>query len=97
MTLRAPGDELRDLQSQKVIDKLFDDEIVRDAEIGCGETEFGKGEVDAVHPKGDLVLEFSEIGLLQRWTVADDEGAFAFVNIFKRGKAFDALAPPGRA
>ncbi len=92
--MRTPGDELRNLQSEEVAHKLFDDEVVRNADVRGGEAKLWKGKVEAVHAKGNLILELAEIGLLQRWSVTNDEGTFAFVNIFQRGKAFDAFTPP---
>ena len=94
MTMRTPGDELRNLKREKITHKLFDDEVVGDADVRGGEAEFWKGKVDAVHAKGDLILELAEIGLLQRGSVANDEGTLAFVNIFQRGETFNAFAPP---
>jgi len=75
---------------------LFDDEIVDGDEAGSGEAEFGEHQVDAVHPEGEFVLEFGEVGLLEGWSVADDEGAAARlrVRVLERGEATDALAPP---
>ena len=92
--MRAPGDELRNLQGEEVVDELFNDKIIGDADVRGCETKFGKGKVEAVHAKGNLILELAEIGLLQRWSIANDEGTFAFVNIFQRGETVDAFAPP---
>ena len=49
MTTRAPSDELRNLQREKVVDELFDDKIVGDANVRCGKAEFRKGKVKAIH------------------------------------------------
>ena len=94
MTTRAPSDELRNLQREKVVDELFDDKIVGDANVRCGKAEFGKGKVKAIHAECDLVFKFAEIGLFQRRAIANNERAFAFVNVFQRSKALDAIAPP---
>ena len=73
---------------------MLDDEVVCDAEVGGGESPLGEVEIDTVHAEGDLVLQLARVGLLQAGTVADDEGAFAFVHILQRGEAANALLPP---
>ena len=42
-----------------------------------------------------MTFEFGQVSLLETWSIADDEGAFAFMNILKLGKAANAFAPPG--
>ena len=94
VTAGAPGDELGNFEGGEVAGGLFDDEVVDDAQVGGGEAEFGEHQVDAVHPEGELVLEFGEVGVFEGGAVADDEGALAFVRVLERGEATDASAPP---
>lgn len=93
--MRTPGDEFWDGQRGYVVYELFDNEVIRHAEVGCGESPLRKREIDTIHAEGDLVLQLAHVGLLQAGTVADDEGAFAFVNILQRSKSTNALPPPG--
>ena len=74
--------------------ELFDHKIVSGGIISCMKSEFGEDHINAIHSKGDLVLEFGQISLLKAWPIADDEGAFTFVNILKFSKSANALTPP---
>ena len=94
MPMRTPGKKLRNFEGGHFGGALFDDEVVDGDEAGGGEAEFGEHQVDAVHPEGEFVLEFGEVGLLEGGSVADDEGALTFVRVFECGEATDALAPP---
>lgn len=92
--MRTPRNIFWNLQGGHFGGTLFDDEVVDGDEAGGGEAEFGEHQVDAVHPEGEFVLEFGEVGLLEGGSVADDEGALAFVCVLERGETTDALAPP---
>ena len=94
VAMRTPGDEFWNREGADVAHELLDDEIVRHAEVGGGESPFGESEIDSVHAEGDLVLQFARVGPLQAGTVADDEGALALVNILQRGEAADAPPSP---
>ena len=95
MSVRTPGDEFWNRERVDVVHKLFDDEIVRHAEVGRCESPLGKGEVNSIHAEGDLVLQFACVRPLEAGTVADNEGAFAFVNILQRREPTNTLPPPG--
>jgi len=95
MPMRTPGDELRYSERVNVIHKLFDDQVICDAEIRSCESQFRKCKIKTVHAKCDLVAQLAEIGLLEAGTVSNDEGAFPFVNILQLSETPDALAPPG--
>lgn len=90
----APGEEFGQVEGGHFGGALFDDEVVDGDEAGGAEAEFGEHQVNAVHPEGEFVLEFGEVGLLEGGTVADDEGTLAFVCVLERGEATDALASP---
>lgn len=92
--MRTPGNEFGNRQRVDVIHELLDDEIVRHTEVGGCESPFGKSEIDSVHAEGDLIFQFARVGALEAWTVADDECAFALVNILQRSEAADALPSP---
>ena len=94
VTMRAPRNIFWHLEGGHFGGALFDDEIVDVDEAGGGETEFGEHQVDAVHPEGEFVPQFGEVGVLEGRAVADDEGALACVLVLERGEATDALAPP---
>src|SRR6266498_6067826 len=95
MTMRAPGNELRKRQRIDIIYKLLNNQIIRDAEIRGGKSQFGEGKIKTVHAKCDFVSQFTEIHLFEAGTIANNEGAFAFVNILPFGEALDTLTSPG--
>ena len=90
----TPGEEFGEVEGGHFGGALFDDEVVDGDEAGGGEAEFREHQVDAVHPEGEFVFEFGEVGLLEGRTVADDEGALTFVRVLERGEATDAFASP---
>ena len=94
MTAGAPGEEFGEVEGGEVAGGLFDDEIVDDAQVGGGEAEFGEYQIDAIHPEGEFVPQFGEVGVLEGRAIADDEGTLARVRVLERGEATDALAPP---
>lgn len=93
--MRAPGDKLGKPEVVDIVHKLLNDQVVRNAQIGSGESQLGERQVKTVHTERDLIAQFTEIGLLQAWAVPNDKGAFAFVNILQFAKTPDARAPPG--
>ena len=95
MPMRTPRDELWNGERVDIIHKLFDNQVVRNAKIRGSKTPFRESEINAVHTEGDLIFQFTEVGLLQAWTIPDNKGAFAFMNIFQLSKTPDALTPPG--
>ena len=95
MAVRTPGDEFRKRQRIDILHKLLDDKVVCNAKIRGRESQLRKRQVETVHAKRDLVPQFAEIRLLQAGTVADDEGAFAFMNTLQLSEPSNALAPPG--
>src|SRR5512134_3861884 len=95
MALRAPGDELRNRKRVDILHELLDDEVIGDAEVRSVEAKFREGQIKTVHAERDLVPQLTEIGLLEAWAIPNNEGPFAFVNIFQFGQTPDALAPPG--
>ena len=94
MPMRAPRNILWNFEGGHFSGALFDDEIVDGDEAGGGEAEFGEHQVDAIHPEGEFVFEFGEVGLLEGGAITDDEGALAFMCVLERGETTDALAPP---
>lgn len=95
--MRTPGDELWKRECVDVIHKLFDNQVICDAKIAGRESQFGECQVEAIHTKRDLIAQLAEIRLLQAGTIANDEGALAFVNIFHFTESPNALAPPRMA
>src|ERR1051325_2945464 len=95
MAMRTPGNEFWQRQSVDIVYKLLHDQIIRDAKVCGGKSQFRKGKIKTVHAKRDLVAQFTEIRLLQTGTIADDEGTPAFMDIFKFSEALDALTSPG--
>ena len=55
----------------------------------------GEHQVNAVHPKRELVPELAHVRLLEAGSIGDHKGTFAFVNILEGGKTANALTPPG--
>jgi len=92
--MRTPRDEFRNRERVNIVHELFDDQVIRDAEIGGREAQFRKRKIKAVHTKRDLVPQLAEISLFEAGTIPDNESASTFMNILPRGKAPDALPPP---
>src|SRR3972149_11193665 len=95
VTAGTPGEEFGDVEAGEIGGGLLDDQVVDHAQVGGGKAQLGEHEIDAIHPEGELILKFFEISVLETWPVADNEGAFAFMNILQRGQATGALPSPG--
>src|SRR6266498_4022276 len=95
MTTRAPGNELRKRQRIDIVYKLLNNQVIREAEIRGGKSQFGEGKIKTVHAKCDFVSQFTEIRLLEAGTIADNESAFALMNILPFGETLDTLTSPG--
>src|SRR5689334_21987435 len=95
MTPRAPRQELRQGKRGQLPGGLLDDKIVDDRQIGRREAEPGEHQIDAVHPKGKLILEAAHIRVLETWSIGDHKGSFALVDILESGQTTDGFAPPG--
>src|SRR3972149_6759953 len=74
--------------------ELLDDQVVGGAIICRMKTKFREEQVNPIHPEGEFVPQVCQIHLTQRGTIADDEGAFALVNILEPVEAPNAFAPP---
>ena len=92
--MRSPRDKFGKCERIDVIHKLFNHEIVRDAQIGGGKSQVRERKIKTIHAKCDLVSQFIEISLLEAWAIANDESTFAFVNVFQRIKTFYTFTPP---
>ena len=80
--MRAPGKEARHLQSQEIIDALFNNQIVnRNQKTGFKAPIF-KCQVNAVHPKGIFILQPGDICFTQAGTIADNETSFTAIFVF---------------
>jgi hypothetical protein len=91
----TPRQKLRHGQLENVIVELFDDKIIDRAKICRLKSKFGKKHVNAIHAEGNFIFEFAQVSLLEAGAIADDESAFAFVNIFQLSQAPNAFTPPG--
>ena len=94
VTMRTPCKKFRHGQREDIVAELLNDQVVDGTKIRGVESELGEQQINAIHTEGEFVLQFGEVGLFQAGTVANDEGALAFVNILERGQAADAFAPP---
>src|SRR6185436_8307942 len=94
MMMRTPRDEFWNRERVDIIHKLFDDQVIRDAEIGGRESQFRKRKIKTIHTERDLVPQLAEISLFEAGTIPNNESASTFMNILPRGKAPDALPPP---
>ena len=90
----TPCQKLGHRQSKDLVRELLDHQIVDGNKIGCRETELGEKQIDSIHSKRKFILELGKIGLTERGPVANDEGAVAFMNIFKFPKPANTFAPP---
>src|SRR5215208_5398272 len=95
MTTRAPREKFWQGKVCQIVRRLFDDKVIDNRQIGRGKAKLGEHQVNAVHPKGKLVLQPAHVSLFEAGSVGDDKGALAFVNTLKRGKPANALPPPG--
>ena len=95
MPMGAPCQKFWHGKGEYIRVKLPDDEVVDRTEIGRLKSHFGEHHIDAVHAEGDFVFEPGEVGLFETGTIADDEGAFPFMNILQLRKAADAFPAPG--
>src|SRR5215216_5410392 len=92
--MRTPCDEFRKRESINIIDKLSNDQIICDAQIGGRESPFRKRHIAAVQSKRDLILYEIQICFSEAWTRANNEGALTLVGVFHLSETFDALTPP---
>lgn len=92
--MRTPCQKRWHGKREDVFGELFDDKVIDGTEISGGKTKLRKEHIKTIHAKCEFIFQFSEIGLFEAGAIANDEGAFAFVNILERGKTVYAFTPP---